>query len=35
MAKLYFDLINQGKRTLDQVPINWREEVKKMLEENK
>ena len=32
MAKLYYNLIKAGKKTLDDVPLRWREEVKKMLE---
>lgn len=32
MAKLYYNLIKAGKKTLDDVPLKWREEVKKMLE---
>ena len=32
MAKLYFNLIKAKKKTLDDVPLKWREEVKKMLE---
>lgn len=32
MAKLYFNLIKAGKKTLDDVPLKWREEVRKMLE---
>ncbi len=32
MAKLYFNLIKANKKTLDDVPMKWREEVKKMLE---
>ncbi len=32
MAKLYFNLIKANKKTLDDVPLKWREEVKKMLE---
>ena len=33
MAKLYFNLIKANKKTLDDVPLKWREEVRKMLEE--
>ena len=33
MAKLYYNLIKAGKKTLDDVPLKWREEVRKMLEE--
>ena len=32
MAKLYFNLIKASKKTLDDVPLRWREEVRKMLE---
>lgn len=32
MAKLYYNLIKANKKTLDNVPLKWREEVKKMLE---
>ncbi len=32
MAKLYYNLIKANKKTLDDVPLKWREEVRKMLE---
>lgn len=32
MAKIYYNLIMAGKKTLDDVPLKWREEVRKMLE---
>ena len=32
MTKLYFNLIKANKKTLDNVPMKWREEVRKMLE---
>lgn len=32
MAKLYYNLIKENKKTLDDVPLRWREEVRKMLE---
>lgn len=32
MAKLYYNLIKAGKKTIDDVPLKWREEVRKMLE---
>lgn len=32
MAKLYYNLIKANKKTLDDVPLKWREKVKKMLE---
>lgn len=31
MAKIYADLIKKGLKTLDEVPIKLREEVKKLL----
>lgn len=34
MAKLYYNLIMAGKKTIDDVPIKWREEVRRMLDEN-
>ncbi|WCH49014.1 CD1375 family protein [Lysinibacillus sp. OF-1] len=36
MAKLYWDLIKMNLRTVDQVPLMWREAVKALLNnENK
>jgi len=36
MAKLYWDLIKMNLRTLDQVPLLWREAVQALLNnENK
>ncbi|MEK3730546.1 MULTISPECIES: CD1375 family protein [unclassified Lysinibacillus] len=36
MAKLYWDLIKMNLRTIDQVPLLWREAVKALLNnENK
>lgn len=35
MAKLYYNLIKNGKWTLDKVPQRWYEEVKALLDENK
>ena len=35
MAKLYYNLIKANKKTLDDVPLKWREEVRKMLEAKK
>lgn len=32
MAKIYYNLIMAGKKTLDDVPMKWRDEVRKMLE---
>jgi hypothetical protein len=34
MAKIYYKKIIAGEMTLDDVPERWREEVRKMLEEN-
>lgn len=34
MAKIYYDLIKAGKKTIDDVPIKWRDEVRKMLDED-
>lgn len=33
MAKIYAELIIKGKKTLDDVPENLREEVQKILDE--
>lgn len=35
MAKVYADLIMKGLKTLDDVPEKLREEVRKILEENR
>ena len=32
MAKIYYEAVKSGKRTLDSVPKRWREQVRKMLE---
>ncbi len=32
MAKLYYDLIRKGLKTLEDVPARWRDAVKKLLE---
>lgn len=32
MVKLYVKKITQGEMTLEQVPVRWREEVRKELE---
>lgn len=32
MAKMYYKLIKSGKRSLEDVPMKWRNEVQKMLE---
>jgi len=33
MAKLYVKRIKAGKMTLDEVPEHWRDEVRRLLEE--
>ena len=33
MAKIYFSLIKKGLKTIEDVPAQLREEVKKLLEE--
>lgn len=35
MAKFYKIRIEMGKMTIDQVPERWREEVRKLIEEDK
>lgn len=35
MAVIYYDLIKKGLKTIEQVPVNWREEVRLMLESDK
>ena len=32
MAKIYYRWIKAGKKTIDDVPDMWREEVQKMLD---
>lgn len=32
MVKLYVDLIKKGLKTIDDVPVKWREDVRKELE---
>lgn len=34
MAKIYADLIRKGKKTIDDVPMNLREEVQRILDED-
>lgn len=34
MARIYADLIRKGLKTLDDVPPNLREEVKRILDED-
>ncbi len=35
MAKIYYRQVKAGKRTLDEVPEYWREQVREMLEADK
>ena len=32
MAKIFYNQVKSGKMTLEQVPERWREEVRRMLE---
>jgi len=32
MAQIYYNLIRKGLRTLDDVPLRWRDEVRALLE---
>jgi hypothetical protein len=32
MAKIYYDLILKGLRTIDDVPLRWRAKVQAMLD---
>ncbi|WP_269058951.1 CD1375 family protein [Paenibacillus woosongensis] len=32
MAKIYFDLIKASLKTLDDVPIRWKDQVQQMLD---
>ena len=34
MAKIYCNLIRRGVKTIDDVPLKWRDEVRRMLDEN-
>ncbi|WP_294379481.1 CD1375 family protein [uncultured Senegalimassilia sp.] len=35
MAKIYYEAVKSGKRTLDSVPKRWRDAVAAMLEADK
>lgn len=35
MAKIYYEAVKSGKRTLDSVPKRWRDAVAAMLEAEK
>ena len=32
MAKIYYNLINKGLRTIEDVPMTWREAVQALLD---
>lgn len=32
MAQIYYNLIKKGLKTIDDVPLRWREEVQAMLD---
>ena len=32
MAQIYYNLIKKGLRTIDDVPLKWRDEVQAMLD---
>jgi len=32
MAKVYYDLIQKGLRTIQDVPLRWRDEVQALLD---
>ena len=34
MAKIYYNLVKKGLKTIDEVPEKIRDEVRKLLEEN-
>lgn len=34
MAKIYYRWINAGRMTIDEVPVRWREQVRKLLDAN-
>lgn len=35
MAKIYYEAVKAGKRTLESVPTRWRAKVKEMLDADK
>ena len=35
MAKIYYEAVKSGKRTIDSVPKRWRDSVAAMLEADK
>lgn len=34
MAKIYYEAVKEGKRTLESVPKLWRAAVQKMIDDN-
>lgn len=34
MAKIYYRWIDAGRMTIDEVPMRWREQVRKLLDAN-
>lgn len=34
MAKIYYNLIKRGLKTIDDVPVKWRESVQAMLDKD-
>jgi hypothetical protein len=34
MAKIYYDLIRKGLRTIDDVPLRWSDEVQALLDQD-
>lgn len=34
MAKIYFNLIKKGLKTIDDVPQRWKNEVQRLLDES-
>jgi len=32
LAKIYYRWINAGRMTIDEVPVRWREQVRKLLD---
>ena len=32
MAQIYYNLIKKGLKTIDDVPVKWRDEVRAMLD---
>lgn len=35
MAKIYYNLINKGLKSIEDVPLVWKKEVEEMLEVDK